>query len=162
MINLLVANERFYQLHQFLQYHVIRDSAHVACLLLSLESKYPPAFQLAIDMLKRLHTREQLIEVLLLKSQVMNALRFARSDSSIKLNPAQFLEAALQSGDSLVRAHRPLSFFLSSCEMIFLSFCRFFSMSTNFSRTKTSLSLGNLISCPRTSARLMHAIFRSM
>ncbi len=52
VITLLVRHGHFYQLHQFLQYHVVSDSKHVACLLLSLESAYPPAFQLALDMLK--------------------------------------------------------------------------------------------------------------
>lgn len=102
VINLLVSNQRFYQLHQFLQYHVVRDSVHVACLLLSLESKYPPAFQLAIDMLKRLETRDQLVEVLLLKKQVMTALRFMRSDPSIKTTAFEFLRAAQETGDNMV------------------------------------------------------------
>jgi hypothetical protein len=70
VINLLVSNGRCYQLHQLLQYHVVRDSDHVACLLLSLVPVYPPAYQLAIDMLKRLGTLEDIVEVLLLKAQV--------------------------------------------------------------------------------------------
>jgi hypothetical protein len=59
VINLLVRHNRYYQLHQFLQYHVVNDSKHVACLLLSLEGAYAPAFQLALDMLKRLHTANE-------------------------------------------------------------------------------------------------------
>jgi hypothetical protein len=30
----------------------VSDSKHVACLLLSIDQIYPPAFQLALDMLK--------------------------------------------------------------------------------------------------------------
>ena len=52
VINTLVHHNCFYQLHQFLQYHVLSDSKPIACLLLSLESCYPPAHQLALDMLK--------------------------------------------------------------------------------------------------------------
>lgn len=70
LINFLVRNRRFYQLHQLLQYHVVSDSVHVACQLLSLESTYPPAYQLALDMLKRLHTHDEILEVLLTKNQV--------------------------------------------------------------------------------------------
>jgi hypothetical protein len=66
----LVRKKRFYQLHQLLQYHVVSDSVHVACQLLSLEGTYPPAYQLALDMLKRLQTHEQILEVLLTKHQV--------------------------------------------------------------------------------------------
>ena len=52
VINTLVYHSCFYQLHQFLQYHVLSDSKPLACLMLSLESVYPPAHQLALDMLK--------------------------------------------------------------------------------------------------------------
>jgi len=52
------------------QYHVINDSFHVACQLLSLESKYKPCYQLALDMLKRLGRQDQIVEVLLSKGQV--------------------------------------------------------------------------------------------
>jgi len=75
VINLLVSNNRCYQLHQLMQYHVVRDSEHVACLLLSLVPKYPPAYQLAIDMLKRLGTYEDIVEVLLVKQQVRRRAR---------------------------------------------------------------------------------------
>uniref|UniRef100_A0A3Q2QLV7 Regulator of MON1-CCZ1 n=1 Tax=Fundulus heteroclitus TaxID=8078 RepID=A0A3Q2QLV7_FUNHE len=52
VIKTLVQNNLFYMLHQFLQYHVLSDSKPLACLLLSLESTYPPAHQLSLDMLK--------------------------------------------------------------------------------------------------------------
>lgn len=81
VIKTLVQHNLFYMLHQFLQYHVLSDSKPLvgvaslyfvvienfqccasncghfetvfqACLLLSLESFYPPAHQLSLDMLK--------------------------------------------------------------------------------------------------------------
>ncbi|VDI81349.1 Hypothetical predicted protein [Mytilus galloprovincialis] len=52
IINILVRNNCFYQLHQFLQYHVLADSKPLACLMLSLEHVYAPAHQLALDMLQ--------------------------------------------------------------------------------------------------------------
>ena len=70
VINSLVKNNRFYQLHQFLQYHVVTDSIPVACQLLSLEQKYPPAQQLALDMLKRLTSPGRIVEVLLTHKHV--------------------------------------------------------------------------------------------
>jgi regulator of MON1-CCZ1 complex len=71
VINSLVHSSRFFQLHQFLQYHVITDSVPVACQLLSLEKRYPPAGQLALDMLKRLNSHpSNIVEVLLLRNQV--------------------------------------------------------------------------------------------
>lgn len=62
----MVRNKKWNQLHQFLQYHVVNDSTHVACQLLSLESVYPPVYQLALDMMKRLGAYEQIVEVLFL------------------------------------------------------------------------------------------------
>jgi len=55
-----------------MQYHVIADSLHVACQLLSLGSQYTPALQLAFDMFKRLNEPIQIIEVLLTKGLVRN------------------------------------------------------------------------------------------
>eukprot|EP00038_Savillea_parva_P003456 m.125942 g.125942 ORF g.125942 m.125942 type:complete len:657 (+) comp11178_c0_seq1:415-2385(+) len=104
VINLLVRHNRYYQLHQFLQYHVINDSKPVACLLLSLESAYPPAFQLALDMLKRLTTaNEEIVDVLVGKDQLLLALRFLRSlgpEAVATVSPRRFLEAAFNTGDS--------------------------------------------------------------
>ena len=58
LINFLVTKSKFSQLHQLLQYHVVSDSMHVACQLLSIEGKYPPAYQLALDMMKRLNCHD--------------------------------------------------------------------------------------------------------
>ncbi|XP_040840737.1 regulator of MON1-CCZ1 complex isoform X3 [Ochotona curzoniae] len=59
VIKTLVQHNLFYMLHQFLQYHVLSDSKPLACLLLSLESFYPPAHQLSLDMLKTLRSRQR-------------------------------------------------------------------------------------------------------
>jgi len=101
LINFLVRNNRFYQLHQLLQYHVVSDSVHVACQLLSLESTYPPAYQLALDMLKRLHTHEEILEVLLTKQHVTAALRFIKSHRNVKgVSAKRFLETTMNLGDT--------------------------------------------------------------
>jgi len=100
VIELLVRNKRFYQLHQFLQYHVIGDSVAVACQLLSLEHQYPPAYQLALDMLKRQSSPEQIVEVFLLRNQLLAALRFLRSHKDLKVSSVRFLEAAVNTKDN--------------------------------------------------------------
>nr|XP_054772150.1 regulator of MON1-CCZ1 complex-like [Lytechinus pictus] len=104
VINTLVHHNCFYQLHQFLQYHVLSDSKPIACLLLSLESCYPPAYQLALDMLKRLTTaNEEIIEVLLSKNQILAALRFLRSVGGAEnASSRKFLEAALNADDDML------------------------------------------------------------
>lgn len=104
VIKTLVQHNLFYMLHQFLQYHVLSDSKPLACLLLSLESTYPPAHQLSLDMLKRLSTaNDEIVEVLLSKQQVLEALRFVRSvGGHDNVSARKFLDAARQTNDTML------------------------------------------------------------
>uniref|UniRef100_A0A8D3EE87 Mic1 domain-containing protein n=1 Tax=Scophthalmus maximus TaxID=52904 RepID=A0A8D3EE87_SCOMX len=104
VIKTLVQHSLFYMLHQFLQYHVLSDSKPLACLLLSLESTYPPAHQLSLDMLKRLSTaNDEIVEVLLSKQQVLGALRFIRSvGGHDNVSARKFLDAARQTADQML------------------------------------------------------------
>ncbi|XP_037661480.1 regulator of MON1-CCZ1 complex isoform X2 [Choloepus didactylus] len=104
VIKTLVQHNLFYMLHQFLQYHVLSDSKPLACLLLSLESFYPPAHQLSLDMLKRLSTaNDEIVEVLLSKHQVLAALRFIRSiGGHDNISARKFLDAAKQTEDNML------------------------------------------------------------
>lgn len=104
IINTLVHHNCYFQLHQFLQYHVVTDSKPLACLLLSLESSYPPAYQLALDMLKRLATaNDSIIEVLISKQQLLPAIRFAQSvGMAEQISARKFLEAAKASDNAMM------------------------------------------------------------
>lgn len=104
VIKTLVQHNLFYMLHQFLQYHVLSDSKPLACLLLSLESFYPPAHQLSLDMLKRLSTaNDEIVEVLLSKHQVLAALRFIRGiGGHDSISARKFLDAAKQTDDVML------------------------------------------------------------
>ncbi|XP_072460492.1 regulator of MON1-CCZ1 complex isoform X3 [Notamacropus eugenii] len=75
-----------------------------ACLLLSLESIYPPAHQLSLDMLKRLSTaNDEIVEVLLSKHQVLAALRFIRGiGGHDNISARKFLDAAKQTEDNML------------------------------------------------------------
>lgn len=101
LINILVQNKQFYQLHQFLQYHILSDSKQLVCLMLSLEGAYPPACQLAVDMLKRLqNSNEEIVEVLLSKKKILQALSFIRSCGAVdSLSAQKYLAAAKQTRD---------------------------------------------------------------
>lgn len=60
----------------FISYSNIYSNILQACLLLSLENVYPPAHQLALDMLHRItNATEEITEVLLSKKLVISALR---------------------------------------------------------------------------------------
>eukprot|EP01097_Dermamoeba_algensis_P003325 TRINITY_DN2341_c0_g1_i2.p1 TRINITY_DN2341_c0_g1~~TRINITY_DN2341_c0_g1_i2.p1 ORF type:complete len:513 (-),score=146.64 TRINITY_DN2341_c0_g1_i2:56-1594(-) len=114
LINALVRSKRFYQLHQFLQYHVISDSIDIACHLLSIEEIYPLASQLALDMFKRLSSPEQIIEALISRKMILPALRVmglmtkvppvvpsSSAPASTSPSPAyKFLEIASSSEDA--------------------------------------------------------------
>ena len=104
IIDLLVRNKQYYQLHQLLQLRVISDTLHVACQLMHLSSTYPPATQLALDMFKRLREHAYTIESLLSSGMVLIALKFLKS-TQWTLHEAQslvprFLQEAKNSGDS--------------------------------------------------------------
>ena len=101
VMNILIENKCFYQLHQFLQYHVISDSKPLACLLLSRELVYPPATQLAMDMFKRLSTADsEIIDILLSRGQLLSALRYVRATEKVdSVSARQFLEAAANEDD---------------------------------------------------------------
>ena len=102
LINLLVQQKSWFQLHQLLQYHVISDSKPIACLLLSLESVYPPSYQLALDMLSRLgNSKDEICEILLSKKKVLASAKYAAKNAlDTNVLPARkFLEAAVETED---------------------------------------------------------------
>ena len=103
IINLLVKRSLYYQLHQFIQYYVLSDSKPLACKLLTLENAYPPAYDLALDMMKRLDAHEVIIETLLEKNEIIAALKYLqncnRTDSAVA---RKFISAAVQTGDDFL------------------------------------------------------------
>ena len=112
LVNALIKANKLYQLHQYLQYHVLLDSKPLACLLLSIQSKYPASNQIALDMLKRLGTaNEEIVDVLLSQGLILSALRFGiQMGLSDELNPGKFLETAKDLNDPLIY-HEVFKFF---------------------------------------------------
>lgn len=104
LINLLIRNENFYQLYQFLQYHVFSDSKQLACQLLSLHQAYPAALQLALDMFKRLNVdQEYILEIFLSKMNILRALRFLDSNNILdSVSARKYLEYSVKSNDKML------------------------------------------------------------
>eukprot|EP00116_Pleurobrachia_bachei_P011409 sb/3471671/ len=103
LIQLLLRCGQLYRLHQLLQFQVLGDSVPLACLLLSLDSTYEPAFQLGIDMMSRLSDCTGIIDALLRKGHVTPALRCAlASGQEEKCEAGKFLRVAADSGDNVV------------------------------------------------------------
>ncbi|XP_022647600.1 uncharacterized protein C18orf8 homolog [Varroa jacobsoni] len=101
MVSSLVKRNKFYQLHQFLQYHILGDSKPLAAQLLDLAPEYAPAQQLALDMLYRVGgSQEETIETLLSKGKVISALKVVQfQGNQDTVSARKFLEAAKQTGD---------------------------------------------------------------
>ncbi|KAL1378589.1 hypothetical protein pipiens_015487 [Culex pipiens pipiens] len=107
----LVKNKQFDTLQQLLKYSALNESKPLACFLLSLSNSHPSISQMALDMLARLNANEIILEVLLEKGQVIEALRIAKQMPGADSLPARkYLEAASKTHDALV-FHSVYAFF---------------------------------------------------
>ncbi|XP_053687553.1 regulator of MON1-CCZ1 complex [Sabethes cyaneus] len=107
----LVRNKQFDTLQQLLKYSALNESKPLACFLLSLSNSDPSISQMALDMLARLNANEIILEVLLEKGQVVEALRIAKQMPGADSLPARkYLEAAFKTKDPLV-FHSVYNFF---------------------------------------------------
>jgi hypothetical protein len=106
VLSMLEAQRSYYQLHQFVQYHLVPDSMDLAYRLLSLEPEYPPAAELALDMFKRLGPlgSDALTGCLLERGQLLAACRFIRSNGLKTFPPRPLLQAAAARKDGIFAA----------------------------------------------------------
>ncbi len=75
LIDLLVKNNDYHLLHQYIQYKVIDDSIPVAWQILHISNRYAPAYQIALDMMSRLQAYENICEILISRKEVSQALQ---------------------------------------------------------------------------------------
>uniref|UniRef100_A0A182QHZ9 Uncharacterized protein n=1 Tax=Anopheles farauti TaxID=69004 RepID=A0A182QHZ9_9DIPT len=108
----LVNRRQFDTLQFLLKYSALNESKALACFLLSLSNaNYPVISQLALDMLARLNANEIILEVLLERGQVIDALRLAKQMPGADSLPARkYLEAAYKTSDALI-FHSVYNFF---------------------------------------------------
>ena len=83
-------------MHQLVQYHLVPDAMDLACRLLSLEPKYPPCAELAMDMFRRLGPlgNDALMRCLLSRGMLLSACRFIRAQRLLNFPPRPLLVAA--------------------------------------------------------------------
>ena len=86
----------YYRLHQLLMYRVIDDHVSVALQLLGLEKKYPPAFQMALDMLFRLNAHTQIVNVFIVKRMPLRAARYILVNGIAQSPVAEVLQCAVE------------------------------------------------------------------
>ncbi|XP_055604775.1 regulator of MON1-CCZ1 complex isoform X2 [Uranotaenia lowii] len=109
----LVKHKQFVTLEQLLKYSALNESKPLACFLLSLSNSDPSIAQMALDMLARLNAHEIILEVLLEKGQVIEALRMAKEqlpNGADSLPARKYLEAAFKTNEPLI-FHSVYSFF---------------------------------------------------
>ncbi|KAL5107871.1 Regulator of MON1-CCZ1 complex [Taenia crassiceps] len=106
LVESLVRSHDFSRLVHLLRSNVIIDSKEMANQLLSIESTFPPAGQLALDMLRRLgNSNESIVEVLLAKGDPLMALRFCKDHRELldlQETPRKVLDAAKLCADPMV------------------------------------------------------------
>jgi len=108
LIRQLIEHNDYSLMHEFVQYKVISDSKEIATLVYSLAKEYPPAFQIAMDMLSRLKEYELMCECLLECGEVIHALRMM-NDHEIMIKPRIVFDAVLKKNDSML--------FFNACEI---------------------------------------------
>nr|CAG4717070.1 unnamed protein product [Naegleria fowleri] len=74
LIELLVKSNNYSMLHQLVQFKVIGDSKLTALQMLHISEKYKPAYEISLDMLKRLGEFDLLCEILLSRRDIKRAL----------------------------------------------------------------------------------------
>lgn len=86
VVHLCDQHNDYYSLHQLMQYHALPDDETLANKLLGLSDAYPPAKQLAIDMMLRLKMWPTIVELLLSENNVLSALSLYLDEFHIWLN----------------------------------------------------------------------------
>lgn len=69
-------NPDFFRLHQLLMYRAIDDHVPTALQLITLDAKYPPAFQMGLDMLSRLKASNEIVQVFLARQCPLQAAKY--------------------------------------------------------------------------------------
>ena len=103
LVDLLVEEEMFYELHQYLEQNILRDSMSTVHILLTITDQYNAAYQLALDMLHRLKEYEVLLQLYIESKQIIKALKTISPKSPLytspSLKPSLFLKTALELSD---------------------------------------------------------------
>eukprot|EP01060_Flectonema_neradi_P011367 TRINITY_DN18458_c1_g1_i2.p1 TRINITY_DN18458_c1_g1~~TRINITY_DN18458_c1_g1_i2.p1 ORF type:complete len:808 (+),score=133.35 TRINITY_DN18458_c1_g1_i2:1062-3485(+) len=104
LIDLLIYSDppNYPKLHHYLQYHVIEDTIPIALQLLKFEDRYPPSFQLALDMLSREKAFPEIVEVLLSRGLLVRAVEIMIQYHVRNVDVQFILSKAATSSDPLV------------------------------------------------------------
>uniref|UniRef100_A0A7S4D003 Mic1 domain-containing protein n=1 Tax=Eutreptiella gymnastica TaxID=73025 RepID=A0A7S4D003_9EUGL len=93
------APPEFHRLHQFIQFQAIASQVSTAFQLLKVEDRWPPSFQLAMDMLSKLKAYAEMIEVYLARGKVVAAVELMIRFNVTNVSEQAIVDRALECED---------------------------------------------------------------
>ena len=99
LLKFIMDSKDFLMMHTLLQFHVFSESLELARLLVHLGSKsqgsdqyYPPAYQLGLDMFKKLQSHEEVVIALINEGLMIKALNFSQEYHVHSMKISTFLQ----------------------------------------------------------------------
>jgi len=105
LIELLVKSNNYSLLHQYVQFKVISDSKLTALQMLYISEKYKPAYQISLDMLRRLKEFDMLCEIMISRNEIPQALELMNmhyEEYVFKIPPSLIFEKVVSTSDSML------------------------------------------------------------
>lgn len=102
IVQIMVRNNMFHLLQEYIQYRVISDSVQMAMHLLALSDEFPPAYQLCLDMLSRLRAYDHFVEILLNRKELSLALQMMYRYGVFSIPARRVMEVAVSLNDQLL------------------------------------------------------------
>ena len=99
LARIIIKTNDFEKLKQLLQYHILSDSLEMVTLLINIATQFPMAFYLAIDMMFRLKSFDKLIDALIEKNYMLEALQVMNYKNASKLDIMKIIAKCQEGGD---------------------------------------------------------------
>ena len=99
LARIIIKTNDFEKLKQLLQYHILSDSLEMVTLLINIATQFPMAFYLAIDMMFRLKSFDKLIDALIEKNYMLEALQVINYKNASKLDIMKIIAKCQEGGD---------------------------------------------------------------
>ena len=102
LANIFLKINDFEKLQKLLQYRILADSFEMSILLIEASNQFSAAFHLAVDMIHRLNSHDKLIDMLIEKKFMFEALQIMNHQNSSKLDIIKFITKCQQGGDEKI------------------------------------------------------------
>ena len=99
LVKILLKEQEFLKLEQFMQHNVISDSIEISNLMLANSSSYEPFWQTGVDMLLRLKAYDRLVEVLIEKNYYFESFFVLEIKTALKIDIMKLISHEYQEVD---------------------------------------------------------------